>query len=39
MMDPDQAQRAVDFIAGEHMQLMDIKREWVKVFSFLPKLC
>ena len=28
MMDPDQAQRAVDFIAGGHMQLMDIKREW-----------
>ena len=35
MMDPDQAQRAVDFIAGAHMQLMDIKRESVKVFSFL----
>ena len=37
IMDPDQAQRAVDFIAGGHMQLMDIKREWEKVFFFLPQ--
>jgi cell division inhibitor SepF len=37
MMDPDQAQRAVDFIAVAHMQLMDIKRESVKVFFFLPQ--
>ena len=35
MMDPDQAQRAVDLSLGEHMQLMDIKRESVKVFFFL----
>ena len=35
MMDPDQAQRAVDLLLEEHMQLMDIKREWEKVFFCL----
>ena len=35
MMDPDQAQERLILLLGAHMQLMDIKREWVKVFFFL----
>lgn len=37
MMDPDQAQRAVDFVAGEPTPLMVIKSGWVKVFSCLRR--